>query len=215
MAPHTQPTPPKRGRPIRIVVIGISTGGPDALTHVIPHIPPDLPAPVVVVQHIIPGYLGMLCDRLAADRTTYWGSKANQSVRLAKERGALLPGVVYFGPDGSHIRFKNDKVWLTNEPKEHLHKPAVDVLLASAAENYGAGVLGVIMTGMGQDGMRGARRVKEAGGVLLAQDDATSQVYGMPKAVADQGLVDMIVPLDKMAMMITRIVQRRNGVDER
>lgn len=212
----TQPLrPPERTEPIRIVVIGVSTGGPDALIHLIPHIPPDLPIPVAVVQHIIPGYLGMLCNRLSSDRAKEWGEDGITSVRLAKDRAPLLPGIVYFGPDGHHLRFRNGKCWLTDQPKEHLHRPAVDVLFASAAENFGAGTLGVIMTGMGSDGSRGAARIKDAGGILIAQDEATSQVYGMPKAALDRGLVDVMVPLDHIAPTIARIVLKRNGVKVR
>ncbi|MBF0171062.1 MAG: chemotaxis protein CheB [Nitrospinae bacterium] len=193
------------------MVIGVSTGGPDALMHVIPQIPPTLPVPVAVVQHIIPGYLHMLCNRLSLERVKVWGPTAASSVELAQNRGGLLPGKVYFGPDGSHLRFRNGKAWLTDRPTDHLHCPAVDVLFASAAENYGAGTLGVVMTGMGADGSRGGMRVKKAGGVLLAQDEATSQVYGMPKVVVDLHLADMVVPLEHIAPTIMRIVKARNG----
>jgi two-component system chemotaxis response regulator CheB len=167
-----------------------------ALSHIIPSLPADFPAPIVVVQHMPQGFTRPLADRL------------NSSSKLAVVEGqdgmVLSKGTVIVAPAGMQLTLRRAsgaqfEVVLTTDDGRSLHVPSVDVMTASVADAYGSGTLAVILTGMGQDGVVGLRRVKDAGGFVLGQDAATSVVYGMPRAAAQAGLVDRVLPLDQMA----------------
>ena len=192
------------GQRIDILAIGISTGGPNALAEVIPRLPEDLPVPVVVVQHMPPLFTRMLAERLDA--------RSELPVKEAEAGKMLSPGQVWIAPGNYHMTVvrKGTAVVLSlnQEPPENSCRPAVDVLFRSVAQVYGPNVLGVVMTGMGSDGARGAAHIWDAGGEILVQDEASSVVWGMPGAVVEAGKADKICPLAEIS---TEIVRRVNS----
>lgn len=196
-APPTRPA-----GPIEVVVVGVSTGGPNALAKVIPALPGDLGVPVLVVQHMPPLFTGLLAGRLAAA----------SALDVAEAHDGLRPGrgQVLVAPGDHHLEVGSRGgmpiLHTTKGPLENSCRPAADVLFRSAATVYGGGVLGVVLTGMGHDALRGAKEVVEAGGRVLAQDEATSVVWGMPGAVVEAGLADAILPLEGVADEIARRV---------
>jgi two-component system chemotaxis response regulator CheB len=194
--------PRKPGKRIEIVAIGTSTGGPNALAQVIPLVPKDFPVPIVVVQHMPPIFTRFLAERLA--------ERSEIRVEEGKAGGALEPGKAWIAPGNYHMtvsRTANEKrLKLNQDAPEHSCRPAVDVLFRSVAEVYGGGVLGVVMTGMGSDGVLGAQRIHAAGGEVIVQDEATSVVWGMPGLVRAAGEADGVFPLGELAGEITRRV---------
>ncbi len=187
---------------IEVVAIGTSTGGPNALSDLVPLLPPNFPVPVVIVQHMPPIFTKFLADRLS--------SKSQIPVMEAVNHQELLPGHAYIAPGDFHMMVERSKDGLRirtqQEQPENSCRPAVDVLFRSVAEVYRGDALAVIMTGMGQDGLRGCGRIREAGGQILAQDEATSVVWGMPGYVANAGLADMVMPLALLAGEVVRRV---------
>jgi two-component system chemotaxis response regulator CheB len=187
---------------IEVVAIGTSTGGPNALGDLVPLLPANFPVPVVIVQHMPPIFTRFLADRLS--------SKSQIPVTEAANHQELLPGHVYIAPGDFHMMVEQSKEGLRirtqQEQPENSCRPAVDVLFRSVAEVYGSASLAVIMTGMGQDGLRGCGRIREAGGHILAQDEATSVVWGMPGYVANAGLADVVLPLGLLAGEVVRRV---------
>ncbi len=173
------------------VVIGVSTGGPNALNEVIPRFPAGFNLPVLLVQHMPPVFTTQLARRL--------DSKSALRVMEATDRQPVVPGTVYLAPGDYHMKVvkdgRNKIIRLTQEPPENSCRPAVDVLFRSAADVYGGRCIGVIMTGMGQDGLVGARLLKQKGAMIIAQDKDSSVVWGMPKFVAEEGLADRICAL--------------------
>ncbi len=178
-----------------VVVIGTSTGGPPALQAIIPRLPEGLASAILVVQHMPVGFTRSLAERLDA--------RSALRVREAEEGEAVAPGQVLIAPAGRHMKLKRRggavKVWLDEEPKTALHRPSADVLMASVAKAYGTRALGVILTGMGSDGVEGLRAIRDAGGKTLAESEETCVIYGMPKAAVEAGVVDRSVPLTHMA----------------
>lgn len=200
--------PPRKDQSrVEIVAIGISTGGPNALTAVLPSLPRGLPVPVLVVQHIPGAFVAPLADRLA--------SKMGLAARVATDGEPVQPGTVLFAPGDRHLIVSaNDgtvRARLTETSPENSCRPAVDPLFRSLAEVYGAGVLAVIMTGMGKDGVAGCARIRRAGGRVIAQDEATSVVWGMPGQVVAAGLADRVLPLDQLGPEIVRLVAIGRG----
>ena len=180
----------------RLVVIGSSTGGVEALRYILPALPADLP-PIAIVQHI-PAYF----SKAVAERIN--GLSAME-VREAADNDPLLPGVCLIAPGDYHMMIvKQDqyRVRLVQTPPVHHCRPAVDVLFRSAAAVAGAHTLGVVLTGMGRDGARGLGSIKEAGGCSLAQNEASSVIYGMPRAAVELGVVDRSVHLQAMPQAI-------------
>jgi two-component system, chemotaxis family, protein-glutamate methylesterase/glutaminase len=206
---HSAPVPPtprlkRRTSPppaIDILAIGTSTGGPNALAEVIPHLPEDFAVPVVIVQHMPPLFTRLLAERLH--------SNSKLAVKEAESGELLKAGQVWIARGDYHLTLAKKGTGvilsLNQEPPENSCRPAVDVLFRSVARTYGANVLAVVMTGMGSDGARGAAHIREAGGEILVQDEASSVVWGMPGAVVGAGLADKICPLSQMS---TEIVQR-------
>lgn len=181
-----------QGAPLNLVVIGSSTGGPNALQQVIPGIPGNLPAPVLIVQHMPPGFTNSLAKRL--------NETSQVEVCEAKEGDILQNGKVYVAPGGYHLILRSRTILgLDKGPPVHSVRPAVDVTLESAVGFYGSKIVGVILTGMGYDGSKGAALVKKAGGKTIAQDEATSVIYGMPRVVVEMGKADKILPIQKIA----------------
>ncbi|HEX6622305.1 MAG TPA: chemotaxis response regulator protein-glutamate methylesterase [Pyrinomonadaceae bacterium] len=186
-----------------IVVIGISTGGPQALKQLIPQLPADFPVPVVMVMHMPVGYTEMYARKL--------NEHAPLEVREAREGDVLRAGVALLAQAGRHLSFRRRPegevvAHLDSRPFEMQHRPSVDVLFQSAAEVYGQRVLGVVMTGMGSDGKQGAAWIKAQGGLVYTESEETCVVYGMPSSVVEAGLSDRSVPLDRMAQAIREAV---------
>jgi two-component system chemotaxis response regulator CheB len=186
-----------------VVVIGISTGGPQALKQLIPQLPADFPAPVAMVMHMPVGYTEMYARKL--------NEHAPLEVREAREGDVLRAGVALLAQAGRHLSFLRRPdgevvAHLDSRPFEMQHRPSVDVLFQSAAETYGRRVLGVVMTGMGSDGKQGAAWVKAQGGLVYTESEETCVVYGMPSSVVEAGLSDRSVPLDRMAQAIRETV---------
>ena len=181
-----------------IIVMGISTGGPQGLKSLIPRLPADLPVPVAIVLHMPVGYTEMYAqklDELCALRVTE-----------AREGDEVLPGRVFIAPAGRHLTFRRVDhrvlVHLDLRPLDTPHRPAVDILFQSAADVYGARTLGVVMTGMGNDGREGAAWIKAKGGRILTEAEESCVVYGMPRSVVEAGLSDSSVMLEQMAAAI-------------
>jgi len=187
---------------IRVVAIGVSTGGPNALSAMLPQLPRDLPVPVVLVQHMPPIFTKLLADRLS--------SQCRIGVREGKPGMILARGEAILAPGGSHMIVKRNGesvgVETNMDPPENSCRPAVDVLFRSVVACYGGATLGVILTGMGSDGLHGCERIAEAGGRIIVQDEASSVVWGMPGYVARAGLAQKILPLSQIAGEIVRIV---------
>ncbi|QJW98026.1 protein-glutamate methylesterase/protein-glutamine glutaminase [Frigoriglobus tundricola] len=191
-----------RGR-VEVVVIGVSTGGPNALAHVLPELPADFPVPVLIVQHMPPVFTNLLAERLGkASRIPI--KEAAGGERLAPRRGWLAPGGYHLeiapAPPGWALRLQQEAV-------ENSCRPAADVLFRSAATAFGPGALGVVMTGMGQDGLKGCEAIRAGGGQVIVQDEDTSVVWGMPGSIVRAGLADNVVPLDQLAGEIVRRVR--------
>ena len=201
------PLLPRRGR-IDVVTIGTSTGGPNALSELVPGLPGDLPVPVVIVQHMPPVFTKLLADRLS--------SKSKLRVQEGQPGCVLQAGDVWIAPGNFHMTVERDgalvKIGTNQGPPENSCRPAVDVLFRSVAKVYGSGSLGVVMTGMGQDGLRGSEYIRDAGGLILAQDEATSVVWGMPGYVAQAGLAERVLPLDQLGGEIARRVMASRGL---
>ncbi|GIF43673.1 protein-glutamate methylesterase/protein-glutamine glutaminase [Actinoplanes xinjiangensis] len=183
------------GGKIDILAIGSSTGGPDALTKVLLGLPADLPVPIVITQHMPPVFTKMFAERL--DRST------PLKVVEAGEGMELTPGTVYIAPGDRHLVFQRrgtaTMTQLNSGPQENSCRPAVDVMFRSVAALYGGSCFATILTGMGQDGRGGAKVLRDTGAEVLAQDEATSVVWGMPGAVVAAGLADEVLPLDRIA----------------
>ena len=198
-----QPPPRTAARraAVTCVAIGTSTGGPVALTTILPKLPATFAVPIVVVQHMPPGFTRPLSERLNATSAI--------TVVEGAEGMALAPGTAVIAPAGKQLRVRRAHggvaVALADDRERSLHVPSVDVMTASVAEAYGAGTLGVILTGMGQDGVRGLQAIKNRGGYVIGQDEASSVVYGMPRAAAAAGLVDRVVPLDGVARALCEL----------
>jgi two-component system chemotaxis response regulator CheB len=197
---------------IDIVAIGTSTGGPVALAEVLPRIPNDFPVPIVVVQHMPPIFTHLLAERL--------GRHSNIPVEEGRLGTVLEPGQAWIAPGNFHMTVAaagataSERHWrlgLNQGAPENSCRPAVDVLFRSVAATCGTHVLGVIMTGMGADGLLGAKHIREAGGEVIVQDEASSVVWGMPGAVCAAGLADAVCPLDQLAAEIMRRVSRNRA----
>jgi two-component system chemotaxis response regulator CheB len=193
------PPPPRpeaatfRGAP-KIIVIGSSTGGPQALQEVIGQLPANMPVPIVVAQHMPPQFTLALAKRLDAC--------CPPKVVEATHGEPLVNGTVYIGPGGMHLRVTPTSLKVEAERGESLYKPSVDVLAESTLAAFGKNVLGVMLTGMGNDGMKEFLKLHRAGAYNLVQDQASCVVYGMPRAVADAGGADEVLPLDKIGPRI-------------
>lgn len=192
-----------RSSRVDAVVIGVSTGGPNALADVFGALPADLPVPILIVQHMPPMFTRLLAERLTA-RSKVPVDEATPGAIVRPGRGLIAPGDFHLvvARDGTQIR-----ALLNQDPPESSCRPAADPLFRSAAKVYGAGVLAVVLTGMGQDGLRGCEAVRAAGGQIIVQDEATSVVWGMPGFVAKAGLADKLLPLSLIAKEIVRRVR--------
>ncbi|WP_243363359.1 protein-glutamate methylesterase/protein-glutamine glutaminase [Fundidesulfovibrio terrae] len=181
-----------------VVAIGVSTGGPPAVQKVLSALPKDFPASIVIAQHMPAAFTGPFAKRL--------DGVCQVSVKEAETGDRLAPGKVFIAPGGKHLKLiqkvSRVEIEITTDPADALYKPSANVLVGSAAEAVGKRALGVILTGMGSDGLEGVKILKQKGGRALAQSDSSCVVYGMPKAIVDAGLADEIVDIDEMAQAI-------------
>lgn len=208
--PKAPAAPVKPGRPFRskseIVAIGISTGGPNALARMMPMLPGDINVPIVIVQHMPPLFTQSLANSLNA--------KCKIEVREAKHGDILTPNVALIAPGGKQMRIaahadgKNRVVQITDDPPVNSCKPSADYLFVSVASHYVGRSTGVIMTGMGSDGSRGLKLMRENGAYIIAQDEETCTVFGMPKDPIESNIVDSIAPLDRIAQDIIKTLKR-------
>jgi two-component system chemotaxis response regulator CheB len=193
--------------PSAVIALGTSTGGPKALQEILPVLPPDLPVGVLVVQHMPPGFTGPFARRL--------DSLCQVSVREATQDEPINPGVVYIAPAGQHMTVARKTaarfaIRLAHSPEGMLHMPSVDVMMLSVAEVYHALAMGIIMTGMGADGLQGMQAIASQGGFTLGQDEASCTVYGMPRSCAEvPGLLKRVVPLHQIPEQILQATQYR------
>jgi two-component system chemotaxis response regulator CheB len=194
--------PVKEAGAVELVAIGTSTGGPNALAEVLSALPADFPAPVVVVQHMPATFTRFLAERLSRI--------CRLPVREAVAGAALKPGEVWIAPGDYHLVVEGalscGHLQLVQSPPENSCRPSVDVLFRSVANVFRSRVLAVVMTGMGQDGLRGAQDVRAAGGTVWVQDAASSVVWGMPGYIAQHGLAERILPLSSIGAEITNAV---------
>ena len=202
------PSPPRlakqaRPKPVDVIAIAASTGGPNALAAVLTPLPATLRVPVVIVQHMPELFTKLLAERLNAS--------AKLEVREGVAGEVLQAGVAYVAPGGHHMETVREhgsvRIKLHGGPPENSCRPAADVLFRSVAAVYGAGTLGVVLTGMGQDGLRGAEAIHRTGGQIVAQDEATCVVWGMPRAIVEAGLAHAVLPLQNMSEELTRRVR--------
>ncbi len=181
-------------KPAEAVCIGVSTGGPEALMQVFSAFNAPISVPIFIVQHMPADFTALLAARLS--------SIGVMTVKEAQEGEIAEPGVAYIAPGGFHMTLSRPGtktiIHLNTEPPENSCRPAVDVLFRSAAQLYGSGLLAVMLTGMGYDGLKGTKIIKENGGQVIAQDEATSVIWGMPGAVVQAGLADVVLPIDKI-----------------
>ncbi len=197
---ETRPTPiVSSGKP-RMVLIGVSTGGPNALNQMLPMLPASIGAPIFIVQHMPPLFTKPLADGL--------NDRCRLKVQEAEHGETARNDHIYIAPGGRHLALKsvgNGRIQLeiTDDPPENNCRPAVDYLFRSAAVNFPGQAMSVILTGMGSDGMLGVKQLKQHGCFSIAQDEASCVVYGMPKAVVDAGLADLVLPLDAIAAKIS------------
>ena len=193
--PRPAVAPARHDRQADVIVIGTSTGGPSALQAIIPRLPRALASTILIVQHMPAGFTRSLADRL--------DQRSALPVREAQDGEPVSRGLVLLAPGGLHMKLKKrgtqTSVWLDAEPRSALHRPSVDVLMASVAKAYGARSMGIVLTGMGADGVEGLRAIREAGGRTLAESQETCVIYGMPKAALEAGVVDRVAPLPRVA----------------
>lgn len=191
--------PGKRNHQIEIVAIGSSTGGPPALQAIIPQLPRNLPVGVIVSQHMPPMFTKSLAERL--------NGLSKVEVHEAEDGEPIEAGTVLIAPGGQHLTVRRyggrARAVVSGEPATTLYKPCVDVMLEATAAAFGKSTMGVILTGMGNNGLIGAKKVKELGGVMIAQNEDTCVVYGMPRAVIEANLTDHIAPIEHVATEIT------------
>jgi two-component system, chemotaxis family, protein-glutamate methylesterase/glutaminase len=184
-----------------IVLIGASTGGPGALSEVIPLLPEDFPCPVLIVQHMPAGFTHSLSERL--------NSISQLNVKEAEPGDALLVGQVLLAPGGFHMTIdENERIALNQKPTVHGVRPAVDVTLLSLVQRYGNNIIAVIMTGMGSDGTHGASLLHSEGGYVIAEDESTCVVWGMPRSVVEAGAADAVHPRTQIVSAVESAIRK-------
>jgi two-component system chemotaxis response regulator CheB len=209
--PHRSEPAPAGNAPFGILAIAASTGGPAALARVLRPLPRELPVPVVIVQHLAAGFVGGF--------TSWLDQHCALEVQLAHHAQRLSPGVAYIGADGAHMRVLRSRaresegaagtLALSEGPPRDGFCPSASVLFESVAKAYGAHALAVILTGMGRDGVSGLAQVRAAGGRIIAQDQHTSVVFGMPSVAIQAGLADLVLPIDLMAPRILELLRAK------
>lgn len=200
--PVSQPLPPHA--PMRIVAIGASTGGPQALREILSRLPADFPVPVVCVQHIGNGFLDSMVAWLA--------EVCPLAARQATQGETPQAGVIYFAPENVHLQLDDaGRFDLSQAPPRDGHRPSITVTLGAVARRFGGGAVGVLLTGMGRDGAEGLAAIAADGGVTIAQDEASCVVYGMPKEAVMLGAVQQLLPLEQIAPTLAALANSRSG----
>ncbi len=204
MAGRGQPGPVGRAaRSYALVAIGASTGGPAALNALFKELPADFPLPIVVVQHMTIGFTAGLAAWLQLE--------SRLPVKIAEEGESLRAGTIYLAPDDTHIEFRyRGVIGLSKAPVISHVRPSATVLFESVARVYGAEAIGILLTGMGDDGARGLKAMRERGAATIAQDEATSAVYGMPKVAAEIGAAEQILPLNQIVGAVLTLIGVRS-----
>jgi len=210
---RVKPAPPKRVRgttgrsllqelaSVRIVAIGASTGGPQALQTILTQLPPDFPVPVLCIQHISDGFLEGLVDWLASQCTV--------KVKIAQSGELPLPGTVYFPQEGTHLEIDpRGRLTSSLAPPLGSHRPSVTATFCSMANYYGSTVAGILLTGMGRDGAEGMQAIAEVGGITIAQDEESCVIFGMPKQAIELGAARYILPLNDIAHTLMRVLRK-------
>ncbi len=194
---------PKTGVKARekVVAIGASTGGPEAIMRILKALPDNFPSPIAVVQHITAGF-----DKGFA---SWMDNQVGLAVKLAEEGEHLKPGVVLIAPSNYHLAFNGIQAGLDDSPPVNSCKPSVDVLFESLARGFKENTVGVILSGIGNDGTRGAKAIKHYGGLTIAQDRESSVVYGMPGSAVEEGVVDFVLPLEAIPEMLVSVVTEK------
>jgi two-component system chemotaxis response regulator CheB len=190
------------GRAEAVTAVGVaaSTGGPSALQNLLMPLPHDFGAPIFIVQHIVAGFVGGLA--------TWLDGVGRIRVRVAQEKESVHNGVAYLAPDGCHLGLSDARrIGLAETPPVSGARPSASVLFKAMARVYGAGAVAVVLTGMGEDGLDGARAVRDAGGRVIAQDEATSVVFGMPGAIVRAGLCDEVLPISAIPLRLMELAQ--------
>ncbi len=196
----TEVIPVPKGFVAKAIVIGSSTGGPQALAELFTHLPHPLPVPVFIAQHMPPPFTTALAQRLQV--------QSGHCVVEAKDGDAIANGVVYIAPGGLQMRIGEGVLSIRRDAGESIYQPSVDVLAASLLDAYNGGVLGIMLTGLGRDGAREFTRLKKAGGWTIAQDALSCTVFGMPKALIDAGGACEVVPLKSIAVRVSGILTK-------
>jgi len=189
-------------RRIRVIAIAASTGGPPALVKILGSLPTDIPVPILVVQHIAPGFVDgfvQWLDEVIALRA-----------KIAQDHELMLPSTVYFAPQDRHLGATQSRIRLSDASPLEGFRPAGTHLFETVAGAFGRDAVGVILTGMGDDGVEGLKKIHEAGGVTIAQDEATSTVFGMPRAAIESGTVDAVLSLDLIGPRLAELISRRS-----
>jgi len=188
----------------KLVIIGASTGGPKAILEIMQDIPPAVPAAFLIIQHMPRGFTLSFAERLS------WQSGIK--TKEAEEGDIILAGKAFVAPAGYHMVLEKQnnqlKINLTEGALVNFVRPSIDVTMTSIAEVFGSNVIGVILTGMGKDGVEGARNIKQKGGFIIIQDEETSGVWGMPKMIYEAGLADKVLPISKIAGAIIENIER-------
>ena len=182
-----------------IVTIGVSTGGPKALQTILPKLPSNFPLPIVCIQHISEGFLDSLID---------WLSKESLlKIKIAENGELPLPGIVYFAPEKYHLELDSQGRFMHSDaPAINNHRPSITTTFTSIAQFHGKNTIGILLTGMGRDGALGMEYIHRMGGMTIAQDEATSIIFGMPKEAIDLGVVKQVLPLPKIASFLMELV---------
>ena len=189
-------TPPKTDK--KVMIIGASTGGPHALSEIIPKLHRTFPLAVLIVQHLPIGFTKSFSERLS------W--QTSITLKEAENNDVIKPGQVFLAPSGYHTIVKNGRLELNKRPKVNRMRPSIDVAMKSAAEAYNDKAIGVLLSGMGKDGAEGMKAIKERGGKTIVQDELTSVIFGMPKAAIEMGGVDKVAALPDIVDEIIRIL---------
>ncbi len=185
------------------VAIGVSTGGPTALYQIIPKLPSNFPAGIVIVQHMPPGFTKPLADRM--------NKNSQMTVKEAETGDEISPGVVLVAPGGQHLFLKHDRrgkvvIHIDSEPSHYIHIPSIDITFSNVAEIFQQRSVGVILTGMGKDGVEGLEKIKSYGGYAIAEDESTCVVFGMPEVAIRRGIVDKIAPVYNIADLLIEML---------
>lgn len=186
----------------KIVVVGASTGGPQALQELFSQLPSDFPVPVICVQHICLGFLQGLIDWLA--------SSCRLPIQIARSGDMPKPGTIYFPPEQRHLKLDDRGRFICSDaPPLEGHRPAATVTFESVAKFYGRATVGILLSGMGRDGAKGMQEIERSGGFTIAQDEATSVIFGMPKEAIDLGAVKRVLPIQAIAPMLMELLQKQ------